>query len=320
MKKIKKKTANILMKLIIILFTLSNLHVSAQRTALELSVYGGGGISFFICNPMLPNAFSIGYHGDLGVGLTVFASPQIGFHVGAGFGLNNTKLRVDNLKNLTSGLIDANAYPFDLHTTLIGYNEIHKTVFVSFPVMFQFQAKEKKQAWDWTKSQKKRFYLKAGGKALLLLDHKYEVGVNKLNNLAYYPEFDNWAGTQTFAGLGDFDGNSNNGKLGLSIVAMATVEAGIKWRIGEKVYLYSGAYFDVGLMDPTKISRSPIRNYTYAEHLQYLTLLQVADRVNLMGVGVRVRLAFAQPPKKEPCPQWGNSNDNNKYKRNRNKN
>jgi len=303
-------------KLILVLFVFSCLHLSAQKTPHEFSIYGGGGFSFFAYSPpLLRNVSSGGFSGDAGVGFTGFVSPQVGFHIGAGFGMYNVKAKIGNLKAITPGLIDeANYnYLFDLHTTLSGYTETHKAIFMSVPVMLQFQTKQK-QEWIWKRSEMKGFYAIGGVKVNLLLKNEYEAQFATLTNLAYYPELDNWHGTQTFAGLGVFDGSSAGGDLKLGVHVVFAFESGMKWRIGKNLFLYTGAFFDCGLNDPTKDSREPLSDYTYAKYLTYInpltdlndlkgfTLLKFSDKINLMTAGIKLRLAFFKIPEREPCP------------------
>jgi len=302
------------MKLILVLFALSFLHLSAQKTSHEFSIYGGGGFSFFAYSPSLRSASSGGFSGDAGVGFTGFVSPQVGFHVGVGFGTYNIKAKVGTLKTITSGLeqilSNGGLLLFDLHTTLSGYRETQKATFLSIPVMLQFQTKQK-QEWIWKRSEMKGFYAMGGVKVNILLKNEYEAQVETLNNLAYYPEADNWSGTQTFAGLGTFDGNSANGNLKLGVHVVFAFEAGMKWRISRNLFLYTGAFFDCGLNDLAKNSRVALTDYTYTQYLtyintstdsKYLTLLEFTDRINLMTVGIKLRLAFFKTPERAPCP------------------
>jgi len=296
--KTRKANASII---IIMLLVLSNLHISAQKALPEFSIYGGGGFSFFAYQPYLHNASSGGFSGDAGVGYTFFLSQQWGIHTGAGFGLYNVKARVDYLKTITPGYIDCDGYLYDLHTTLNNYNEIHKSIFMSIPLMIQFQTKQK-QSLNWKKDDKVGFYVMGGVRALFLLSNKYTSQVTSLSNMAYYPEFDNWITTLAPLGLGTFDGKSSEGTLKFGVLAMFAFETGVKWRVGKGLYLYTGAYFDCGLYDPNKDSRMPYSNYTAPEHLTDLTLLAFADRINLMTVGIKLRLAFFQIQKMDSCP------------------
>ncbi|MCL2246032.1 MAG: PorT family protein [Lentimicrobiaceae bacterium] len=272
----------------IILLTLSSLPLFAQRNPHEFSVHTGGGVSFFGYQSPLSDVFSIGYNCELGGGFTGFVSEMCGFHVGAGFGLFKVKTNVGDLVNCKRGQTDKNGFPFELYSTLSGYNETHKTLFINLPVMFHFQTKPK---WAW-KGRKSNFYAKAGAKLLILLNRSYDSEIKNLYNVAYYPEFDNWTGTQIFAGLGNFPGKAVNGKTGVGVLAMFACEAGMKWVMGDNLYLYAGAYFDCGLHELSANDRKPASNYTNREQLNEFSLLEFYDKSILMGVGIRVRLAF----------------------------
>jgi len=104
-------------------------------------------------------------------------------------------------------------------------------------------------------------------------------------------------------GLGSFKGDSNQGKIKFNILAMFAFEAGFKWQFGKKLFLYTGAYFDIGFYDYTKKSRVPFSNYTTPEQLAGLALLDIAKRMNLTAVGVKLRVAFtsAQSRNMYPC-------------------
>jgi len=152
------------------------------------------------------------------------------------------------------------------------------------------------------KGAKPQFYAMAGPKMLVLFNNNYEAKLKSLYNAAYYPEFDNWADTQIFAGLSSFNGNKVGGKFKLNILVMLAFEAGVKWHIGKKTALYTGAFFDCGLNDNSKTVRKPFEHYIYAENLKDFTLLKFTNKINLMTIGVRVRLAFSPSKKETGCP------------------
>jgi hypothetical protein len=266
-----------------------SLPVSAQKPSNEFSIYGGGGAPVILSS----SASSSGFGGDIGLGFTTFLGQQVAVHVGAGLGLSNVTIKADNLKTITPGLIDDdnNGYLYDLHTTLSGYSEVQKATFLNIPVMLQFQPKQERLQGYYVK-RTLSFYAMGGAKLLFWHQTKYESSVATLSNAAYYPKFKNWTTTQKFAGLGTFDGNSTTGNFKLGLLTVLTLEAGMKWQIDEKFFLYTGAYLDYGLNDPAKNQRKPLGSYTAAEQLTDLTLLAFADKINLMTVGVKLRLAY----------------------------
>ncbi|MCL2246507.1 MAG: hypothetical protein FWC10_05270 [Lentimicrobiaceae bacterium] len=128
---------------IIILCSLTDLNLFAQKNPAEFTVFGGGGVSFFGYQEPVNKVSSIGYNCDIGVGFTGFVSHTCGLHIGAGFGLLQAKAKVGDFNNFTPDLTDSNGYPFDLTSNLMGYSETHKTMFLNFPLMFQFQTQQK---------------------------------------------------------------------------------------------------------------------------------------------------------------------------------
>jgi hypothetical protein len=146
-----------------------------------------------------------------------------------------------------------------------------------------------------------------GFKLNVLVNNTYETTVEKISNAAYYPDLDNWAATQEFAGFGTFKNkNSGGGSFDFDVLAMLALEAGVKWRLNDEVFLYTGAYFDYGLNDPTKDVRTPISDYDYSnpeKNPPQIELLTVADRVNLMTIGIKLRLAFIRNSSPYDCPR-----------------
>jgi len=310
--KMEKHLTSLLIVFFGISLVLTPVEISAQarKTPPELSIYGGSGISFAVLSYPDSKSSSFGGHFCGGLGITAFFNPQWGFHTGVSVGMSSLKIDVDKIINLTSiGKNDENTselpgyeegFNRELHTTLSEYHERHRTLFLNIPVMLQFQTKPKYH-FNWRKGQRSAFYAMTGLHFLLLLDNKYDMGIKNINNMAYYPEIDNWAGTQSFKGLGTFDGNSKNGSFGIGALAMFAFETGVKWRIGEKTYLYTGTYFDCGLHDPVKKYRTSHDAYITPESVENITLLALSNRINAMAVGIKLRLAFVLQQKIETC-------------------
>ena len=275
--------------------------VSAQKRPnefSEFSIYGGLGLSL-IPYELTPDAHFL-YGSDLhfGVGYTYFFSESWGIHIGAGPTFYKVKQNIDlNFKN--PDLTDSNGYVFDLFTHT-NYGETHKMTFLTVPLMLHYEPKSRRQKRAWWKTNKAEhvFYAMGGVKTSMPYKSGYEAGIKTINNKAYYPELDNWAATQKFAGLGEFDGNTVESEFDLGLSFTLALEAGIKWRLNGYKYLYTGVYFDYGLnnIDRTEISRKPVRNNINVESFTDFTILTYPDKIQIMSIGINVRLAFYRAP------------------------
>jgi len=193
----------------------------AQKAPHEFSVNAGAGVATYAFSPIPKKASSVGYNADFGFGFTGFVSRQIGIHVGAGFGIINVKSKVNKLFTLTPGLLDVdgdgNDLPYELHSTLNKYNDIHKTLYISIPLMLHFQTIQS-QYWSWKNTQKAGFYAMGGFKVMFLFNNKYEARIPSMYNAAYYPSLDNWADTQNFKGFGTFNGSAVKGNFDFGVL------------------------------------------------------------------------------------------------------
>jgi len=282
-------------KLIAVLVAISGQNLSAQTSMNELSFYAGGGFSTIIQHVFSNNSSSKGFGGEAGLGFTFFIDRHqtFGIHIGAGAGLYDMRTTINELNNITRGLVDANNYLFDLHTTLYNYNETQRAFFFTTSIMLQYQSALQSRA------QRQRFYAK-GGVKLMFNNARYNIGISELVNISYYPALNNWAGTQRFAGLGSFSGQNSDGDFRLNILPILALEAGRKWRLGYDAFLYAGVFFEYALRDPFENNRKPISNFTHSEHLENLTVLQTSNRQNFATVGIRLRVAFKESTKPRP--------------------
>jgi len=283
----------------IILFALNVQNISAQKALNEFSIYGSGGVAAFLSQPKLKGNSSIGYCGDAGIGFTGFFSSNWGILTGAGFGFFNAKNKANSLLFILPNQKDC-GYFYDLHTTLTDYSEIHKSFFVSIPLMLQYQTKLN-QSLFWKKDNKIGFYLMAGMKAVFLFHYHFESELASYNNAAYYPEFNNWIYTLPMLGLGTFNGYTNNVKLGFGVMAMVALETGMKYRVGKNSFLYTGIFFDYGLNDPTKKYRL-LNNHNLSKQPKETAPLDFAYHINLMEIGAKLRLSFFWKKTALPCP------------------
>jgi len=300
MKKVTIKMANAALKLCMTLLIFSNLQAIAQKAPPEFSLHAGGGISTYCFQASPKGTSSLGFISDFGFGFTGFVSQQVGIHTGVSFGLFNVKSRTSDILTTTPNLVYTDNYQilnYDLHTTLHGYTELHKSLFVSIPAMLQFQTKQK-QYWSWRRSQKAGFYAMGGVKVLFLLNNRYEIRLNSFNNIAEFTDFGVGQGTQTFAGLGNFDndkmGFNTAGKLDFGIMAVAALETGVKWRVDNNIFIYTGVFFECGLNDPIKDGRQLQNNFIWPEQLENLSIIKFSNKANLMSVGIKLRFAFTR--------------------------
>ena len=290
---------------IFLLLALTNMYVSAQvrpnTDPNEISIHIGGGLSS-IHHHASGNGFFNGYSVNFGAGYTYFFHQNWGVYFGMAQGIYHTEKNV-NSEMITPDLTDRNGYPFDLYTRT-NYNESFQNTFLNIPVMLQFQTKQESRSRNQNQKRLKCFYAMGGIKAGIPLKDRYNSGITTITNTAYYPEFNNWAATQRFAGLGTFDGGNNNeGNLNLKSPCLSLAfEAGFKWRLKNNYLLYTGTYCDFGLNATTNSIRTPFRNHIAVDHITDFTLLTFSDKINMMTTGIVVRLAYYRLKQAAFCP------------------
>jgi len=303
MKKKKNLRPYSLTVLYLLLFTFVLPPVSAQKKSLkEFSVYGAGGIASF-----LQKNATLGYSFDAGVGFTGFFSPQWGIHTGVGMGFYKVKANAENIESFVPAQTDCANNRYDLNSKIERYYETQNPVFLSIPVMLQFQTKQNQSKYS-KKNKEIDFYAMGGVKVMFLLKNSYTSAVTSLYNIGYYPDIDNYSTNSAVADpnapLGNIEGCEVKGTLGFGFMAMIALESGVKWRLGNSAYLYTGVYFDCGLNDPNKNYRNLSSNYTSHEDLQNLTLVSFSDKINVWTLGFKLRLAFYKPQTSISCPAY----------------
>jgi len=305
-------------KLITVLLVLSSMQISA-KTLHELSVSGGGGWSSFRYTPSIKEASSTGFSMDIGGGFTGFFSQNVGFHIGGSLAWYNVKSTIDSLQSISIAhgkeYLESyqNSYSYDLTTTFYNYKETHKLFSLTIPLMLQFQSGQY-HSWNRSSDIGKGFYVMAGFKFNVVANHKYDITMTKVYNEGYFPDVKNKVGTQRFQGFGTANCiNSGSGSLDFNILAMLALEAGMKWRLDDAVFLYTGVYFDYGLNDPTKDTRKSMESYdVYGKmksnkigdvDIKDMPLISASDRINLMTLGIKLRLAFVKNSSPYDCPR-----------------
>ena len=291
--------------IIIISFVLfcavNSLYVSAQNSAHEFSAYSSLGLSS-LRYQVLQGTSSGRFGGDFGLGYTFYRSneqitktgsvnhKQWGVFGGLGLGLYNAKATLNSGDRITDQLKDDEGDNFILTTNLSGFEEIQKLMCLNIPVMVQFNTG--------------LFYAMGGIKASVPLKGTFQSTVTALSNEAYYPDLDNWAKSQTFAGYGAFSDKTYDGKFDLGVNVMLAFEAGINMSLSDNFTLYCGAYFDYGLNNAGKGNHQKFVNY-YAEDPENFTVNSVlssysddrnsttfTDKIKAMAVGVKIRVAY----------------------------
>jgi len=279
--------------IIIVVTVISNLYLLAQSYTNEISVHGSGGFSPLLYK-LSSGESSGGLGGDFGAGYTYFFPSidkvgltgtihrmQFGLYGGVGLGVYTAKAKLNGVTlDPATGLIDNENHLFDMYTYFSGYQENQNMIFLNIPVMAMYQID--------------KIYFFGGIKTAIPVLCKYKTTDAKFTNMGYYPEFDNWAKTQTFAGFGDFD-RSSKGDVKLGITMMLSLETYMKLIISRSYSLYYGLYFDFGLNNSLKEEKKFVNYYpNNAENFTTNSVLSTStESARIMAAGIKIRLAMS---------------------------
>ena len=291
---------NIIIFITVLLAAICSGSISAQEIIHEYSVYGSGGLSSLRYELPLGSRNG-GGGGEFGLGYTYMVHKERavetgkiyqtlwGVHTGIGFGFYGAKATISDGSNsiVSEGHVDIDNDIFNLHTTLSGYSETQRAAMLIIPVMGQYHIDQ--------------YYVMGGFKFGFPIGGNFKSENATFTNQAYYPKYDIWLRTQQFAGYGSVPAPSRNDKYSFSMAMMFSLEGGMKWTINSNFTLYSGLYLDVGLNNIHKKDNLKLVEYTQKADVNTPAVFTTnsalsahEEKVNLLAVGVKVRLAYTK--------------------------
>ncbi len=258
----------------------------AQQHRHEFSVNGGGGLSSlqYSYNSV---SHTPGYGGEFGVGYHYFFAPQWAVGTGVNIAMYNSKATTNNISG-TSNAVLGSGSAFDFMYSYTDYKEKVSAMMLTIPLMAQFQTQGKTA-----------FFGALGVKAGIPLSGTVKTTGN-LNTTGYIPSWAVPIGANDLPGKGfgiyDVDQKSD---LDLNVAFMLSAEAGFKFKLNETLNLYAGVYFDYGLNNINKGESSALVMYnnqatSYPDGFGYGSLAASSDKLNLLAVGVKLRLSFGK--------------------------
>lgn len=236
---------------------------------------------------------ALGFSGNAGLGYGFFFSPHWGITTGVELACYNSLFNLDNYR-AQSVITDVETGEyFEFRSTINNYKEKQNTLMAQIPLMLQFQTGEKHQ-----------FYAAAGAKVAFPLSAKYRSTTESITNSGYYAYENYEYTTQEFLGFGTFRDRKNDGKLpDFNTAFLASFELGAKWKLNERMNLYSGIYADYGLNNIYKddIATQPfvVYNNTEPHNFAVNSILKsnreskpFTEKIIPMAAGITLKLTF----------------------------
>lgn len=266
----------------------------AAQTKQEVGAYLGGGLStlnYKHVDGRVDNRMGF----SLGFSYRYFLAENWAIQSGLELSKYNSEINQD----VISGKIDAvddEMENFEYLYTLGGYNEKQNSYFMNIPIMINYQTGNS--------SKMTNVYAAAGFKLGLPVSTKYTSSIASITTSGYYSANDVTYDDLLFRGFGTFTDVKTKDKVKSNMQVMLSAEFGLKNRIGEKLFIYTGLYFDYGLNDLTSKNKNfieyntneplSIRNQSILNsriHADSETK-KLVNKVNAMSFGVKVNLAF----------------------------
>jgi len=262
----------------------------------EFSINTGGGVSSFQTRPIAGKDLW-SWTATAGLGYHFFFSPHWGVGTGANFAIYNGGMSFKNLEQQQDAINALTGSAFDFLVSS-NFKETYQAMMVNFPLMLQYQGKGEKA-----------FYAALGAKAGIPVSVK-SLSNGDFTSKGYFPNLNvTYEDLPEFGFVNNQPLPENKAGIQLKTAFMASVELGIKWRLGTKTSLYTGIYADYTLNDVTNQPAPANTNLVVYQsgtpvQLSYNTTPNsYTRRMAPLAGGITLRLAFGKAPAPKPTPK-----------------
>jgi hypothetical protein len=257
----------------------------------ELSIYGTGGLSGLNYKLSENGSKSGGAGGGAGLGYTYNINPSWGIVTGVEMSAYSKTASFSSVSGEYSEGTGTDLFRFTY--SLTGYEEKQNVTVFSIPVMAQYGYPLKEGSM--------KLYASGGLKLSFPVSAKAAITPGTATTSGYYAyedrSYDNLPqhGFLTGVKLPDVETD-----IDLGFSAALALEAGLRFTLTESIALYTGLYFDYGLNNIQKTKDQHLLDYNDYDNNQstfkYSSVLNTAlvDKVNLMSIGLKVKVSFGK--------------------------
>lgn len=292
----KKRISNILFLGVVLLAFSSN--IQAQNSPHEFSFSLGGGLSGsnYKKSSVINDAEKkIG--GVIGLGYTYHINKSFGINTGVEYAMYNSALKFDEFSN-SYYAVDNENENLTYSYAMKGTEEKHNLGYVQIPLMLQYIQ---------PLGENYSFYVAGGGKVGFAAARKYKISVSELTSKGEYKAQNVVITDIPEEGFGTYTNLETDGTMDLNIACFASIEAGMKMKLNDKLSLYAGAYFDYSLTrinDKEKANRVYVRydesnpgkplvnSIVYSVYDTNQGRLKLVDKVNPIAIGIKARIGL----------------------------
>ena len=299
----KNKKTGILSVLAILMA--ANLNAQNLLERYEIGLCGSAGLSalhFTTADGSKPS-YSAGY--AFGMDIAVLFAERWAFrtgvnmsayHASVAFGKLETRTQIPSPLELPDGMT-TEYDQFYLITEYSGYEELHKAIYLRFPLMVQYQMKA---------DAKRNFYVAAGLQVgigantvyMLRSDDVVTKGYSD-HTMQYYEfqDFSEYGEDFSKHGLDKYENVKSMNKSDFGLVLSGALETGLRWKLRNEMALYTGIFLDYSFNDVRRDSpTNGSINYDDKGAHTFNSFLQsqsdgtpMTGKIHPLAVGLRLR-------------------------------
>ncbi|GHU60862.1 hypothetical protein FACS1894121_1600 [Bacteroidia bacterium] len=176
-----------------------------------------------------------GVGGGAGFGYTYFMTPQWGISTGLEFSLASATLTADKYQEKYEL---PSFHNMTFISDFVGYEEKQSATYLHIPLMLRFQT-----------TGTHRFQVGAGLKVGFALSGSYDVAIKSLTTSGNFPKTEITVVDESQHALTTYPNVPYSGDLSLGLNVGIAIDAGMRWGLSEKLGLYTGVYFDYGVVN-----------------------------------------------------------------------
>jgi hypothetical protein len=253
----------------------------------EMSIYSIGGYSSINYTLNKTGSTKSSFGGGAGLGYTFNINPAIGIVTGIEMVTYSGEASFDNIPDEYSEGSGTELFRFSY--SLRDCRETQNLTLFSIPVMAQYSLP--------LGGGTTKFYASGGFKFGFPISAQAEITPGTATTSGYYAHED-----MTYVNLPQH-GFVSNAKLpdikkdiDLGFSATLALETGVRFTLTDKLFLYTGLYFDYGLNNIQKVNDKHLLEYDASNEstFKYNSVLNtgLVDKVNLLSVGLKIRVSL----------------------------